>query len=822
MKIKLLLLVLTLLCLNSYAQITFENKVVIDNRNATTNPLSVFAADIDGDGDVDILSASADDNKIAWYKNIDGQGTYGEQLLISTEALSATSVFAFDIDGDSDIDVVSGSFYDNKIAWYENLDGQGTFGNQQIISITATGANHIVIADIDGDGDGDVLASLNYRISWYENIDGLGNYGPEVIINETVELARSVFSADIDGDGDLDVLSGAANGNQLSWYENLNSVGTFGSPQTITANTESIYSVYAADIDGDGDIDVISGAFDKGKIAWYENIDGQGNFGSQQIIVPDIVNNHARAVFPMDIDNDGDFDVVSSCFSFSTPTIVWSENLDGMGNFGPPQTVNTGTRSVQSIYGADIENDGDLDIIFCSEDTVGFHRNLDGNGNYDAQTYFTYNVDNPYYIDVVDLNGNGYSDVLSASFYDGEIAWYQNVDGYGNFGIQQTISKKNGSPNCVRGFDIDGDGDKDVLFSTSGTIFWHENLDGLGNFSEKKIISQNISSNIKEVDAADLDNDGDLDIISISSLTQRGLDWFENLDGLGTFGPAQSIYFDTQFVPVSVDLVDVNSDGNLDILTNSHTNGEGYWFENLGGGIFGPLQLITSSFYSNIQFMHGADVDGDNDVDVVLTKRIEGKIVWFENLDGQGDFGEEHAIASGLDTPFGIYTTDIDNDGDLDVLSVSIYGDVVDWYENIDGAGNFGPQNIIMNDADGTNFVLANDIDGDGDMDVIASLRDANEIRWFKNTLILGTNETATLNFSLYPNPTSNTLNIRIEKPIQQIEVYNKLGQLVTKNVVLLNDGGSELNVSKLATGVYFVKIKSADGEIGVERFIKK
>lgn len=821
MKIKLLLLLLTFVCIDSYAQITFENKVVIDNRNATTNPLSVYAADIDGDGDVDILSASADDNKIAWYKNIDGQGTYGEQLLISTEALSATSVFAFDIDGDSDIDVVSGSFYDNKIAWYENLDGQGTFGNQQIISITAAGANHIVIADIDGDGDGDVLASLNYRISWYENIDGLGNFGPEVIINETVELARSVFAADIDGDGDLDVLSGAAGGNQLSWYENLNSLGTFGSPQTITSNTESIYSVYAADIDGDGDVDVVSGAFDHGKISWYENLNGQGDFGSQQIIVPDIVNNHARAVFPIDVDNDGDFDVVSSCFSFSTPTIVWSENLDGMGNFGPPQTVNTGTRSVQSIYGADIENDGDLDIIFCSEDTIGYHRNLDGNGNYDAQTYFTYNVDNPYYIDVVDINGDGHSDVLSASFYDGEIAWYQNVDGYGNFGIQQTISKKNGSPNCVRGFDIDGDGDKDVLFSTSGTIFWHENVDGLGNFSEKIIISQNISSNIKEVDAADLDNDGDLDIISISNLSQRGLDWFENLDGLGTFGPSQSIYNETQFAPVSVDIVDVNSDGKLDILTNSHTNGEAIWFENLGGGTFGPLQLITSSFYSNIQFMHGADVDGDNDVDVVVTKRIEGKIVWFENLDGLGDFGQEHAIASGLDHPFGVYTTDLDNDGDLDVTSVSIYGDVIDCYENLDGAGNFGPQNIIMDDAFGANFVLAKDIDEDGDIDVLASLGDANEIRWFKNTLILGTNETATLNFSIYPNPSSSILNITVEKSIQQIEVYNNLGQLVTGNIEVLNDGNYEINVSKLAPGVYFIKIKTRDGEIGVERFIK-
>ena len=91
---------------------------------------SVFAADIDGDGDMDVLSASYLDDKIAWYENTDGNGTFGAPQIITISANAAYSVFAADIDGDGDMDVLSASYNDDKIAWYENTDGNGTFSAQ--------------------------------------------------------------------------------------------------------------------------------------------------------------------------------------------------------------------------------------------------------------------------------------------------------------------------------------------------------------------------------------------------------------------------------------------------------------------------------------------------------------------------------------------------------------------------------------------------------------------------------------------------------------------------------------------------------------------
>ena len=80
---------------------------------------SVYAADLDGDGDLDVLSASSSDDRIAWYEN-DGAGSFGGMQTITTSANGANSVHAADLDGDGDFGVLSASWNDDRIAWYEN------------------------------------------------------------------------------------------------------------------------------------------------------------------------------------------------------------------------------------------------------------------------------------------------------------------------------------------------------------------------------------------------------------------------------------------------------------------------------------------------------------------------------------------------------------------------------------------------------------------------------------------------------------------------------------------------------------------------------
>ena len=116
---------------------------------------------------------------LALALSVAGQTSFGPQQVITTSADGAQSVYATDLDGDGDADVLSASWFDDKIAWYENLGG-GTFGSQQVITTSADGAYGVYAADLDGDGDADVLSTSanDGKIAWYENTGG-GSFGPQ-------------------------------------------------------------------------------------------------------------------------------------------------------------------------------------------------------------------------------------------------------------------------------------------------------------------------------------------------------------------------------------------------------------------------------------------------------------------------------------------------------------------------------------------------------------------------------------------------------------------------------------------------------------------
>jgi alpha-tubulin suppressor-like RCC1 family protein len=303
---------------------------------------------------MDVLSASAHDDKIAWYENTDGQGTFSTQKTITTQADYATSVHAADIDGDGDMDVLSASAHDDKIAWYENTDGQGTFSTQKTITTQADYATSVHAADIDGDGDMDVLsASANdNKIAWYENTDGQGTFSTQKTITTQADYALSVYAADIDGDGDMDVLSASANDNEIAWYENTDGQGTFSTQKTITNQTNGATSVYAADIDGDGDMDVLSASWNDDKIAWYENTDGQGTFSTQKTITTQA--DSAFSVYAADIDGDGNIDVLSA--SRNDDKIAWYENT--MSTTYSYDSRCSSTADCEATCGADTGCDG--------------------------------------------------------------------------------------------------------------------------------------------------------------------------------------------------------------------------------------------------------------------------------------------------------------------------------------------------------------------------------------------------------------------------------------------------------------------------------
>lgn len=358
------------MCINCYAQ--FGSQQIIDEASSW----NIFSSDIDGDGFSDVLCAISGENKLVWYKNLDGLGNFGSQNIIISNLEYPQALFSEDIDGDGDRDVIAVSGPQNEVVWLENLDGLGTFGPIRIITDQAERAIGLYVADLDNDGDMDVLSASSFdnKIAWYENIDGLGSFGPQRVLTNGALSTRDVYAADLDGDGDMDVIAASTADDRVIWFENLDGLGNFGPVKIITNSANGVIAVRAADIDGDGDNDVIAAIFGDGKISWYENVDGLGNFGAEKVVsnlTPTV-----RLVQCADIDMDGDLDIVAAIGG--THTIGWFENLDGQGTYSSEQVITENVQGPAWVFVEDLDGDLDLDVISVSvmDNKIAWYKNL--------------------------------------------------------------------------------------------------------------------------------------------------------------------------------------------------------------------------------------------------------------------------------------------------------------------------------------------------------------------------------------------------------------------------------------------------------------
>src|SRR3989344_5989735 len=284
---------------------------------------SVFAIDIDKDSDIDVVSAANFNNEIMWYANNGSTPPGWIRRAIDTVAAGPRSVYGIDVDNDSDIDVVSASD-SGGIKWYANNGSSPPGWTKHTIATTTNFAFSVFAIDIDSDKDIDVLsASVNdNKIAWYENKGSFPPNWTARIITTSADSARSVYAIDIDKDNDIDVLSASSLDNKITWYENNGSSPPSWTARNITTSAAGAFAVFAKDIDNDNDIDVLSASGADGRIAWYEN-NGSSLPGWTVHNISTNCNN-AKSVYAIDIDKDNDVDALSACFNDNS--INWYES----------------------------------------------------------------------------------------------------------------------------------------------------------------------------------------------------------------------------------------------------------------------------------------------------------------------------------------------------------------------------------------------------------------------------------------------------------------------------------------------------------------
>ena len=138
---------------------------------------AVYAVDVDADGDVDVVAASSTPGAVYWYKHnwFAGNGTHFRRRQITAAADGARSVYAVDLDDDGDVDLLSASCDDDTVAWYEQ--DASAFTKRDIETVAACASDTapaVYAADVDGDGRIDVVsassASTGDKVAWYRSV----------------------------------------------------------------------------------------------------------------------------------------------------------------------------------------------------------------------------------------------------------------------------------------------------------------------------------------------------------------------------------------------------------------------------------------------------------------------------------------------------------------------------------------------------------------------------------------------------------------------------------------------------------------------------
>ncbi|MFC2170381.1 FG-GAP-like repeat-containing protein [Calditrichota bacterium] len=418
-RISVILFLISLPLATCFSVLQFNEHVVTDDFGGAH---AVWIADMDLDGDLDIVGAASSANTVSWFENDDLDFIEHE---IDDNFAYAHSVHTVDMDGDDDIDVIACARNSDTLSWFEN-DGDMEFTAHLI----SEGAEHLDYpryvqgADFDGDGDIDVFATsdLGSDVKWFEN-DGNENFTYH-IISDSVAFAYSGYAIDLDGDDDIDVMrAGQTVGHFLSWWEN-DGDGNFGDEITIDDTLTDGRGVYALDMDGDDDIDVLGTAHiaagaNPATVAWYEN-DGDQNFDGH-IITDDLVG--AWHSWADDLDGDDDIDVIS--VGEESDSLVIYEN-DGNMNF-TEHLLAEGWDGAIYIMTGDIDGDGDADIIAAGfyNNTISWFENLEADASLsgtitDSETGEPVDsaiISMGFFIDTTDVDGNYGAEEFFSSFY---------------------------------------------------------------------------------------------------------------------------------------------------------------------------------------------------------------------------------------------------------------------------------------------------------------------------------------------------------------------------------------------------------------------
>jgi hypothetical protein len=677
----------------------------------------LMLGDMNGDGMLDVVvgAQNAEQAGLVWYRYPSWEKHSVARGEFTTDGQTA------DIDQDGDTDIVVGNFTPGRetIDWFENVSGAGE-GTWVRHTLGSGYVHDVETGDMDGDGDPDVVTCDKKKVVLWEQVTPL-EFRRHVMVERPGEGLKL---ADIDGDGDPDIVFGA------SWLENPGALTEGWEPHAIADQWPADTRVSIADMNADGRPDVVlSGSEGEGRVSWFEAPESAGTGSWIERPIENGALEGAHSLQVADLDLDGDLDVVVAEMHTSRRKRVLIY-LNQRGTFEASLLADSGSHNMQL---GDIDGDGDPDIV--GKNYAGTGRPIEMWENQTSKSrrwnYGSIDAARPKSqqgmmgLVFADVDRDGFTDVVAGSYLYRNprgklwekwprIELYKGVDVY--FAL-----------------DIDRDRFSDLVGIAGNTVFWLEAADekasawsarpiakvakegrtqgyaaanlipggkiqlafcrGVGHLYVLEIPSDPersawplhlISPQAEEGGLAvgDIDGDGDLDLATVKGDGKHAI-WLENPGSLAATWEARAVG-ETQPWMDRVAVVDINGDGKPDmvatierqdgVLTDSL-----YWFEAPSKPKHEPWIRHLIARHRSVNSLDVADVDGDGAVDVVVaehTDLLESAgapdnltLVYYKRSRGSRwmpEIVERGPHSSHL----GARVRDLDNDGSPEVISI--------------------------------------------------------------------------------------------------------------------------------------------------------
>ena len=730
-----------------------------------TYPYNVAIDDFDGDGKNDIAVVNNNSNSFSIFRNNSTLGNITSSTFDARVDITTTSgpfyIATGDIDNDGKVDIAIGPS-SSTINIFRNTSTSGVINSSSFstrVDLTALGNSvNIALGDVDADGKIDLVTSnyYNQKVSVFKNSSSTGSISFATNVDFVVGTnPNSVAIADINGDGNPDIVATNGGSNSVSV---LKSTGSASVIDISSFDTKVDYPVYYSatcvdigDLDCDGKPDLVVVHGSNPSLALLKN-----NL-SDPLLIPTI-----SSITPTSGPIGTTVTITGTNFSANPAnSIVWfgavkatvtaatetsltvtvpagatyqpvsvTEINGGLSaystkpflvTFASSQTIDATSFSTKVDYAAgsypwvtalgDLDGDGKSDVVVTNNGSndLSIFRNTSTSGSLTASSLTSGGTltggTSPWGVVLGDVDGDGKQDIIATNYNGNNLSIYRNISSSGTLAATSFSTAVNlntgAQPNYVALSDMDFDGKPDMVVTNfhGNSVSIYKNTSSLGTISASSFATNfdlSAGSYTTGLAISDIDGDGKPDIV-VTNETSNTVSIFRNNSIPGTLVAGS---FDTRVdlsantYPTGLAVGDIDGDSKPDIVTTNYGSGTNSIsiFRNIGTS----GSISTSSFYTRLDISCGtgpnyvslADVDGDGKLDLVITNFGSGanSVSVFKNKASSGsitlssfDTRVDYTTGSG---PNGISVGDIDGDGRPDFIMANNTGNSITVLKN--------------------------------------------------------------------------------------------------------------------------------------------